>query len=283
VSKIITIAIQRHIHYLLTNVHKFLTVNMPILNTSLETYHEFDSVLKIHLFEQYFLHMSIDWKTGKFLLSLKKGKYAVPFETKPFQDMINPSDAVRTKQFGQSLIQMIEKIRQRTIILAYEKATQLLDLDTFHSLPGLSRDRELKSEMLFVRFPSHSNVYISIKANSTNKMHKPVSCRIIFQVTPHLIEWKISELDPEEVDSMLLIKHTTEQEHNINGNGSQEINEPTRKKQKLSGEERARSSSPHLSAFKHLKRILEKYKNSVGQHSIIEQLEAKDGMAFQII
>lgn len=270
-SEIVHSAIQKHMNHLLTRIRDYMQrSNASKLHITMESFSSSDTVLIIHMFEKYYIHMTIDWRSGKFLLILKKDKYSVPFDLQDIQDQINLHDELKTKQlFGDMLIQALEKARQRVIIYSYVQAAKLLGLDTFHFLSGLNRERELRSQMLFIRYPNYSDVYISIKANTTtHKKRRDVSCRIIFQVSPRLIERKISDIIPDAMTNGYGDeKKQNGHHHHLNGDGPQSFG----------------ASDTTLVAFKHLKKIIETYKNSVGKHLIVEQLESKYGINFQII
>jgi hypothetical protein len=275
-------AIHQHCYYTLNRIRDFIQKdNSSHFDVSLENRHKNDSYLAIHMFEHYYLHVSIDWRNGKFVLSLKKDNSGTSFDLQSIQDQLNQHDELKTKQpFGRMLLHIIEKARQQIIIYAYSNASKLLGLDTFRFLSGLDREREQRSEMLFVRFPEYSDVFISIKANSTAK-NKPVSCRIIYQVSPRLTEKKVSDqLFPDEGRN----GHISKQSNHMNGNGNGSITDdeqpPLKKKQRHFNE----NNRSNLLAYKHLRKIIEGSKNMVGRYLIIGQLESKDGLVnFQTI
>lgn len=298
-SQLLTNAMNHHMvsimeivyEYLRSEVNFHLPVQLVYHRHQQQQPHNQNSIvtLQVQLFEKYVLEMGIDWRSGKFLLCIKKDHYPVRFNLTEVSDIINNyektvlsmSQQQQQPTYGSVIVQCIEKVRKSIIIHAYEQASNLLGLDTFHYLPGASTPRDMKYPVLYIRSPTCSHVFISIKPNSsTHDRRKPVSCRIIFQTSPKIVERKISDLVKPSSSSIMSHHH---QQQNGNGHLTEEES-ASEKKQKKKDKNRDESNSPeHLTALKHLKLITEKYRTSIERYLIVSELESREGINFHMI
>ncbi|KAG2388327.1 hypothetical protein C9374_000491 [Naegleria lovaniensis] len=222
--------------------------------------------LGINVFEDYMLRLSIDWKTGYFLLSLSCDDQMVNVDFSDILFRLNNID-IRKVKFSQVITDVLETARKRTIIYAYKSAAQLLELDVFPTL--FEGGSGTLDQTVYFAFPNISTAFIQIKAVEFAYMRsKPlVSCRIIIERHPKLIDISV----PSSL--FLDVSLNSDEEENEN------IGEPNSKRVKRM---KSASFQNTLVAFRHIKQVINSTKHKVSFSTMLRQVQASSKFSFEL-
>lgn len=223
--------------------------------------------LCINVFEDYMLRLSIDWKTGYFLLSLSCDDQMINVDFSDILYRLNNID-IRKAKFSQVITDVLETARKRTIIYAYKSAAQLLDLEVFPTL--FEGGTGTLDQTIYFGFPNISTAFIQIKAVEFAYMRsKPlVSCRIIIEKHPKLIDIPVPSSLFLDVYSL-----NTDEEDNEN------IGEPNSKRVKRM---KSAAFQNTLVAFRHMKQVINSTKHKVSFSTMLRQVQSSSKFSFEL-